>query len=174
MIAYLLQWFRAWLALLRLIRRLNGVREFKGDQQKVDDMLSADEGVLSEDFKEAQGVFKDDGFWKTTSGEEVKFDHSNLEDINNHFQAKFTHTQEGQKMCIFLCNYLLPMYSVAFNSLAQSALSLGSKKKKKTTTESPLTKIVIQPIKESLKEYKEWINHKIAVYKGKCALPQYL
>lgn len=146
--------------------KFTSFKELKSDQQKLTEALEANQGTIESNLNMIQEVFDVNQYWKTDS-EETKLDSNDLEQTNTFFKSKFTHTQEGQKLCTFLSNYVLPMFSVAFTSFNQIMMSLGPKKKKKNAAETPLSKTVNQPCKELIKSYKEWLSAKIDIYSSK-------
>lgn len=172
---YLLQFFKAWFALNALSVQFIPLKEIKSEQDKLNEALEATKETVNDHFASISTALKDNGFWKSETGsaEEVKLDHSNLSDVHEYFSARFTHTQEGIKVVNFLNNYVLPMFSVAFSAFNQTVVSLSPKKKKKTAGESVLSTLVIQPSKDVLKAYKEWVNSKVDLYTNKATLTEF-
>lgn len=156
--------FKAWHSVNLLWVKLNSLKDLKSDQGKLNEAIQANEEFIKQQISNITQALNNDTLWNGEKIEEVKLDYQDLSEINKIYRSCFAYTNEGSKLINFLSNYVLPMFSVSFSNLSQYASSLTQKKKKKTGSEVAFTTILIQPLKEVIKTYKDWLNSKATLY----------
>lgn len=164
-----LNMFKAWHAIIEVTLKLITYKVQKLDKDKVNEELENNKDLFNQNLATASGALTNDSLWKAEAWEEVKFDFEDLESVSKAFKASFAYTNQGTKSCCFYSNYVLPMFSVALGQLSKAVSSLSPKKKKAGSSEA-LTSVLIQPWKELLKGYKEWVNSKLDLYTNKSTI----